>query len=39
MNRYEEAIRLAEQIILSGDQEGIAKLEAAIQEAEKNNER
>lgn len=35
MNRNEEAINLAELIILNGDQESIARLEAAIREAEK----
>lgn len=34
MSRYEEAIKVAEQILMSGDQEAIAKLEAALEKAE-----
>ena len=34
MSRYEEAIKAAEQILMSGDQEAIAKLEAALKKAE-----
>lgn len=34
MSRYDEAINAAEQILLSGDEELIAKLEAAVEEAE-----
>lgn len=34
LSRYDEAILAAKEIILSGDQEAIAKLEAAIREIE-----
>ena len=34
MSRYEEAIKAAEQILMSGDQEAIAKLKAALEKAE-----